>query len=543
MATIGAMLKGSELLYHTTGKGISVGGLSFNSDLSSRLANDKDSATKLTGVNLASFGTTFDIVDSLVGKKHTLNGLIAEYNEDKNKFQNDLKREMKNAAKVSTALKKIDYKGTAESADKMTDKAKSAAKNLTDFLKKNDDDADQDALGSAINKLAAGEDADEDTVKELTDAVQDKVGMTQDEANGAKDAAAAAISAVNRFTCTGQSVAKAMQTGLDSIGGYLNYFERTGKFGADSHRLNKTLETVRNEFNRVGDLQNAASVIDDFAAAYKADEETKQFVAASAAAVSDYAAIFGETDAVAQGQIVNSIDAVRSFVRAGDRASDETTVAARDALSVLKNFAAAYGSAVNIDGENVQSLTNAADNLMAETVKANAPFDDLSTLTNYAKDFIANKNAMHNDARNVAEQIGSIIDNYNDTVNYLQKNTGLSVRFDSFVQSGIDQTDYRHALNNVGIVPQNDGTLSVDKEALSLSLADNSAAVENALGRNGLAGRIDNMVNVSSYRADNMFPSFSAFTGRNSFSSFYAADSLPVISYYGNIGNFMDMFI
>ena len=180
---------------------------------------------------------------------------------------------------------------------------------------------------------------------------------------------------------------------------------------------------------------------------------------------------------------------------------------------------------------------------MAETVKANAPFDDLSTLTNYAKDFIANKNAMHNDARNVAEQIGSIIDNYNDTVNYLQKNTGLSVRFDSFVQSGIDQTDYRHALNNVGIVPQNDGTLSVDKEALSLSLADNSAAVENALGRNGLAGRIDNMVNVSSYRADNMFPSFSAFTGRNSFSSFYAADSLPVISYYGNIGNFMDMFI
>ena len=45
------------------------------------------------------------------------------------------------------------------------------------------------------------------------------------------------------------------------------------------------------------------------------------------------------------------------------------------------------------------------------------------------------------------------------------------------------------------------------------------------------------------YQPHNMFPAFSAYAGRNTYSSFYAADSLPVISYYGNVGNFMDMFI
>ena len=62
------------------------------------------------------------------------------------------------------------------------------------------------------------------------------------------------------------------------------------------------------------------------------------------------------------------------------------------------------------------------------------------------------------------------------------------------------------SLNDVGIVNDN-GRLRVNESRLAEALNRNSADVANALGQNGLAGRLDRSVELANSQRDNLFPS------------------------------------
>lgn len=122
-------------------------------------------------------------------------------------------------------------------------------------------------------------------------------------------------------------------------------------------------------------------------------------------------------------------------------------------------------------------------------------------------DTLQNLNQTRDENHNAAlSNVRNLVDRFNDAVAYFNENRGMSDRMSALAGTFDNAGRLAESLNNVGIVNDN-GRLRVNESRLAEALNRNSADVANALGQNGLAGRLDRSVELANSQRDNLFPS------------------------------------
>jgi len=192
--------------------------------------------------------------------------------------------------------------------------------------------------------------------------------------------------------------------------------------------------------------------------------------------------------------------------------------------------------------DNAASQRAGGNEKTADTAEITGDQDNSNYTATLAHD--ATKTPPLPDAKDKAEEVSGLIDQYNDTVNYLQSKVGMSSQFDYFAAFFNDTKDLMGTMENIGVNVEPVGTLSVDTETLARAIEKNPDSVQQALGEDGLAGQIDRKTSSTEYQANRMFPTIDDTLGRPSDSAkgMYAPNMQISSTMRGDRGNLMDMY-
>ncbi|MBE8952764.1 MAG: hypothetical protein SR1Q7_06435 [Quinella sp. 1Q7] len=102
--------------------------------------------------------------------------------------------------------------------------------------------------------------------------------------------------------------------------------------------------------------------------------------------------------------------------------------------------------------------------------------------------------------------VRNLVDRFNDAVTYFNENRGMSDRMNALAGNFRDNENFAGSLNAVGITVGDNGRLTVNETRLVDALNENSGNVNEVLGRNGLAGRLDRNVELANSQRENLFP-------------------------------------
>lgn len=126
-------------------------------------------------------------------------------------------------------------------------------------------------------------------------------------------------------------------------------------------------------------------------------------------------------------------------------------------------------------------------------------------------DTLRNLNETRDENQDAAlSNVRNLVERFNDAVNYFNENRGISNRMSALAGTFDNAGRLAESLNNVGIVNDN-GRLRVNESRLAEALNRNSSDVADALGQNGLAGRLDKSVELANSQRDNLFPTITDY--------------------------------
>lgn len=140
------------------------------------------------------------------------------------------------------------------------------------------------------------------------------------------------------------------------------------------------------------------------------------------------------------------------------------------------------------------------------------------------------------------DSIKGLVDNYNDSINFLKTNSEVSGRV-SRMATNFGDTTYRSSLyESIGISVGKDGTLSIDEEKLADTIANDPDKVSRILGKDGLAGKAEQHVDTANGQRNNLFPSAKSMLGNQLDAvALYTGKSMINMTNLSNIGNLVNM--
>lgn len=147
------------------------------------------------------------------------------------------------------------------------------------------------------------------------------------------------------------------------------------------------------------------------------------------------------------------------------------------------------------------------------------------------------------DASKTAGAVSSMMEEYNDTVGFLQSKIGISDNFDHFASSFAANSELTDNMDKIGVqVEPATGMVSVDTKALTDAIEDSPDSVKNILGKNGFAGVIEKSSEAGNFGANKMFPSITdAFLDKHeNLKGMYSQMRQVTSTPRGNLGNLMD---
>lgn len=147
------------------------------------------------------------------------------------------------------------------------------------------------------------------------------------------------------------------------------------------------------------------------------------------------------------------------------------------------------------------------------------------------------------DASKTAGKVSSIMEDYNDTVGFLQSKLGTSETFDYFASSFGTSPELTSNMDKIGVqVEPATGMVSVDTKTLTDAIEDSPDSVKNILGKNGFGGAIEKSSEAGNFGASKMFPSISdAFLDKHeNLKGMYSPMRQVTSTPRGNLGNLMD---
>jgi len=152
--------------------------------------------------------------------------------------------------------------------------------------------------------------------------------------------------------------------------------------------------------------------------------------------------------------------------------------------------------------------------------------------------------ALSIDPAETAGAVSNLMNNYNDTVGFLQSRMGTSDTFDHFASSFGNASEMADDMDKIGVqFEPATGMVSVDTKTLTDAIKDSPNSVENILGKNGFGGAIEKSSDAGNFGSDRMFPTITeSFGGGNDqIKGMYGQLRQVTSTPRGNLGNFMDM--
>lgn len=160
-------------------------------------------------------------------------------------------------------------------------------------------------------------------------------------------------------------------------------------------------------------------------------------------------------------------------------------------------------------------------NAVAEENRAAA--NPANTLNDFARNYLTAETEEAEDVeeinaivRDTAEDtrlnsVRNLVRDYNNTVNYLNENRGVSNRMNALANNFNGNRALNESLRNIGISVNPTGELTINETALNLALDNNSEGVNEALGTEGLAGRLERDINRANAQGERLFPNIVDF--------------------------------
>lgn len=139
--------------------------------------------------------------------------------------------------------------------------------------------------------------------------------------------------------------------------------------------------------------------------------------------------------------------------------------------------------------------------------------------------------------------VSNLMENYNDTIGFLQSRMGTSETFDRFASSFGGDDELTGNMDKIGVqVEPVTGMISVDTKTLTDAIKESPDSVENILGKNGFGGRIERNSEAGNFGSDRMYPSFTESLGGQNDNRKGMYDNMSHITSTpkGNLGNLMD---
>lgn len=146
--------------------------------------------------------------------------------------------------------------------------------------------------------------------------------------------------------------------------------------------------------------------------------------------------------------------------------------------------------------------------------------------------------------KSAIKDIKQLVSDYNDALGTTNDYSSVSKRMKSIANTFADTTYRSDIYKQVGItVDSKTGELSVDEDKLAKALTENGSRVENALGKNGLAGKASHHAEFALAQQDKAFPSMKTMLGSelNLASAYTNPKVLTANVQYNMIGNLLNM--
>ena len=184
----------------------------------------------------------------------------------------------------------------------------------------------------------------------------------------------------------------------------------------------------------------------------------------------------------------------------------------------------------------MSDLKSSADNV-AKLDTSKFSQDDIKTAEDGTKTY--------SDAlKGAIKDIKQLVSDYNDSLGTTNDYSSVSKRMKSIANTFADTTYRSDIYKQVGInVDSKTGELSVDEDKLAKALTENGSRVENALGKNGLAGKASHHADFALAQQDKAFPSMKTMLGSalNLASAYTNPKVLTANVQYNMIGNLLNM--
>lgn len=197
---------------------------------------------------------------------------------------------------------------------------------------------------------------------------------------------------------------------------------------------------------------------------------------------------------------------------------DDNMNALRNSASAVKNL-----NLSNTDfGENPITTTESVDKDGNKT-----------TTTTYSKPL-----------QDALDSIKNLVNNYNDTINFLHDNSEVSARVSRMAQNFGDTTYRASNYESIGITVGKNGALNLDEEKLAKAITENPSRVEGVLGRDELADKATQHVDTANSQRDRLFPTAKSMLGNQlDFAALYTGRAFVNMTAISNIGNLVNMML
>ncbi len=152
---------------------------------------------------------------------------------------------------------------------------------------------------------------------------------------------------------------------------------------------------------------------------------------------------------------------------------------------------------------------------------------------------------MPEDLRQNYSKVQTLVRDYNSTVSYLNENRGVSGNVATLADSFGDNGDLEDSLKTIGISSDSSGGLSITASTLKKALTEKPKDVDDALGAEGLAGKLDKQIDRVNFQRDKLFPNIAKFVGSDvsdSAEGLYSVRTATATHYRRPEGTLFNMF-
>lgn len=140
------------------------------------------------------------------------------------------------------------------------------------------------------------------------------------------------------------------------------------------------------------------------------------------------------------------------------------------------------------------------------------------------------------------DSVKGLVDDYNSAVKFFGDNSSVSKRVEMMSKTFGDTT-YRASLyESIGLTVNSNGSFTINESKLANAIVNDPDKVSSILGKDGLAGKVEDHVSFANSQQEKLFPTAKAMLGDQlDTAAIYTGKAFGNMAAYSNMGNLLNM--